>query len=481
MTTAWLIATDEWRLIRRNRVAVLGIVMLLALSTIAALTSIAQRDASAKLRERLQSFADRQFDHQPARHPHRMVHYGHFVFRPTPPLAAFDAGIEAFTGNTLFLEGHRQNSANFSDARQSSLLLRFGQLTPAFVMQALAPLLLVFVGFGVVARELGSGTLCQMFALGVSARMLLFGKLLALGAVATLLILPCALALLWMTQRCNADAASSLLLLGGYAIYLALWAILIVFASTLSAHARTALAILIALWAFTAILLPRVATDLALAIHPLPTRLETEIAISADLRHLGDSHNPSDPHFNSFRESVLRRYGVSKVEDLPVNYQGLLAVESETLTSKLFEKYAKRTAAAEGRQSALARWIGVVSPTAALRHFSMTVSRTGASEYRRFLTASEAYRFTMVQRLNQLQADAITYSDDKNRHSDPAASRRVRIDSRHWREIPDFRFTAATTGQALREAWPGLLTLVVSLFLLGAMTPLVARRLREVT
>ena len=75
------------------------------------------------------------------------------TINPLPGLAAFDPGVDAFTGNTIYLEGHRQNSANFGDVRQSSLLVRFGQLTPAFVLQILAPLVLIFIGFGIVARE----------------------------------------------------------------------------------------------------------------------------------------------------------------------------------------------------------------------------------------------------------------------------------------------------------------------------------------
>jgi ABC-2 type transport system permease protein len=53
----------------------------------------------------------------------------------------------------MFLEGHRQNTANFGDVNQSSLLVRFGQLTPAFVLQTVAPLLLIFLGYGAIARR----------------------------------------------------------------------------------------------------------------------------------------------------------------------------------------------------------------------------------------------------------------------------------------------------------------------------------------
>ena len=153
MSAALHIAREEWRLLRRDRVAVLGLALLLLLTAVATFTAWEQRRTTDAERARHQAQVDHEFETQPDRHPHRMVHYGHFVFRSLNPLAAFDPGIDAYTGHTLFLEGHRQNSANFGDVRQSSLLLRFGQLTPALVLQLLAPLLLIFVGHAAVARE----------------------------------------------------------------------------------------------------------------------------------------------------------------------------------------------------------------------------------------------------------------------------------------------------------------------------------------
>lgn len=80
----------------RNRVAVVAIILTILLSIAAALTSIAHRDANAAMRARFQAEADKRFDGQPARHPHRVVHYGHFVFRVPPALAAFDPGVDAY-------------------------------------------------------------------------------------------------------------------------------------------------------------------------------------------------------------------------------------------------------------------------------------------------------------------------------------------------------------------------------------------------
>ncbi|MCA3733934.1 MAG: ABC transporter permease, partial [Phenylobacterium sp.] len=183
MSPVLRIATNELRVLARARVAQLAIALVVALSAVAALTAITQGQESQEIRSRFQAQADREFDGQPARHPHRMVHYGHFVFRPLPALAGFDPGVDAFTGSTLFLEGHRQNSANFGDVRQSSLLVRFGQLTPAFVIQALGPLVLIFLGFGAIARERDSGLLRLHFAQGVRAGQVVLGKAAALSVV----------------------------------------------------------------------------------------------------------------------------------------------------------------------------------------------------------------------------------------------------------------------------------------------------------
>ncbi|WP_348257240.1 DUF3526 domain-containing protein, partial [Salmonella enterica] len=68
--------------------------------------------------------------------------------------------------------------------------------------------------------------------------------------------------------------------------------------------------------------------------------------VQRDLRTMGDSHNPNDPYFAAFKQKTLKQYGVTRVEDLPVNYRGLLAIEGEKLTSSLFDRYADQAFAA---------------------------------------------------------------------------------------------------------------------------------------
>lgn len=471
------IAGNDLIQMRRNRVAQVSLFILLALSIVAALTSIAQRNASDDLRARFQAQANAEFAGQPARHPHRMVHYGHFVFRPLPALAAFDPGVDSFTGNTIFLEGHRQNSANFGDVRQSSLLARFGQLTPAFVLQVLAPLVLVFIGFGAIAREREQGTLRVLAAHGAGALAMLGGKAAALGLVAAIMLAPAAAAMAWLVAAGGAPLLPTAILLAAYAGYLALWVLAIVTISSLFAHARSSLVALLGLWTLTTILLPRVAPDIALAANPLPTRLETDIAIQRDLRETGDSHDPDDPYFAEFRASVLERYGVDDVADLPVNYSGLLAMEGEALTSRMFDRYAERQFSEQRQQGATALAFGLLSPAIALRDLSMAVAGTDLEGHRQFLIQAEAYRFDIVQRLNQLQAEALTYADDRSRNSDPEAARRVRIDPSHWHDVPEFAYRGPTTAEKLQAATPGALLVLAWLLAMVAAFRQAARRL----
>ncbi|PPJ67989.1 ABC transporter permease, partial [Staphylococcus aureus] len=148
-----------------------------------------------------------------------------------------------------FLEGHRQNSANFGDVRQSSLLLRFGQLTPAFVLQVLAPLLLIFVGHSGVVRERESGTLRVLLAQGVSGRQLVIGKLLALTGFAGLIILLALLALGWMAMSVQTLVSFVLCLSAGYIIWLLIWTFAVVLMSSLFARTRDVLLAMLAVWA----------------------------------------------------------------------------------------------------------------------------------------------------------------------------------------------------------------------------------------
>lgn len=475
MSATRLIARDELRLMTRNRVAVIAFVLLVLLTLVAVASSWSHQRGIAELRARHAHAADAALDAQPDRHPHRVVHYGTFIFRPLGPLAAFDPGVDAFTGNSMFLEGHRQNTANFGDVRQSSLLVRVGQLTPAFVLQVVAPLLLIFLGYGALARETERGTLRLLMLQGVGRGQVVRGKLMALGAVALLAGLPAMVGFVLIAGQPGALALPMLTIALGYFAYLALWVVMILLVSALVRRSRDALLALVALWAIVVVLLPRVAPDLANAAIPLQNRLQTDIAIARDLRQMGDSHNPDDPHFAKFKQFVLDRYGVTRVEDLPVNYKGILGLEGERMTSKLFDRYAGESYAAQARQNALVETAGLLSPAIAIRSLSMAAAGTDFAGHRRFLEQAEAYRYDLVQRLNKLQADNVSYKDDTAQDAD--ADRRKRVAASNWAAMPDFAFKAPRGADLARGALLGLAIILAWLAVAALLLMMATRRL----
>ncbi len=465
------IAHEEGRALARSRVAMIGLVLMLLLALVAALTAHARQQAIDAERTRFQARANADFDAQPDRHPHRMAHYGHFLFRPISPLAAFDPGVDPFTGHTVFLEAHRQNGASFGDARQSSLLLRFGQLTPAFVLQVLAPLLLIFLGYAAVAREREGGTLRLMLAQGLAPGRLVRAKLLALAGVALIIFAPALAAMAWIGAGTPAAWPSLSLLALGYLGWLALWVMAVVLVSALVQRRRDALVALIALWAVTVILLPRILPALAGMGEPLPTRFETDIAVHRDLAAMGDSHDPGDPYFNAFKARTLAKYGASRIEDLPINYKGLLAMEGERMTSDLFNSYSARSSERQAQQSALVDGFGLVSPVIALRRLSMTASGTDRAAYQRFVEQAETYRFGLVQLLNRLQAEKVRLAEEGDRK---------RIDRRHWQNHPDFVFRPASPAEIARSVMPALGMLLLWLAALGGLLMLATRKLGRI-
>jgi ABC-2 type transport system permease protein len=426
------IAREEWRALLRNRAGVIATALLVTLVLVASLVSLERHARLEADRARYQASADAEFDRQPDRHPHRMVHYGQFVFRPITPLAFFDAGVDSYTGNTIFLEGHRQNSANFAEARQSSLLLRFGQLTPAFVLQTLGPLLLIFLAFTSVARERERGTLRLLLAQGIGGRTLFAGKLLGHGAVALAVGAPAFAVLGGFALTGTAGWSATLLLMIGYAGWLLLWALLSVLVSALASHSRDALAVLIGFWMVGVILLPRALPEAAAARATLPTRIETEIALHRDLTRIGDSHDPDDPYFAHFKQRTLARYGVSRVEDLPVQYAGLVGMEGERLTTRLYARAAADTAAREATQNRFVQAFAFASPLIAIRQLSMALAASGLAAHLDFLDQAEAFRYRFVQTLNRMQAELIPHVGGE----DP------RISAENWKRVPRFTYRA---------------------------------------
>lgn len=444
----------------------IGIGLLLTYAAITGWVSFRQQNETG---QRYQQQARQEWLNNPDKHPHRMAHYGHFVFRPKAPLSVFDFGMDGFLGNTLFLEAHKQNSVNFSEAGFSTGLLRFGEISMAMVLQLLLPLLLFFVGFGTVATDRETGTLKLILSQGVSWQQLLMGKYLGLLAVMLSLYGPVMVitGLLWFGLQGRPVSADQiirlLLLLGVYWLYLSLFCLITVIVSARTKTAKSALVSLIGLWLLLTLVLPRASQALGSYLYPAPSKAKFLADLQADVLKEGNSHNPDDPHFKGLKDSLLTAYGVNSVQKLPFNYSGFVMAEGEKISARLYNDHFGRLLMIYDQQNRFSKMMALANPYLAIRNLSMALSGTDYASYVDFQRQAERYRYDMAQKLNELQIRLI--SNTKPGRTDKPH----RIDRNHWQEIPDFTyqppgvagvFEHEATSLLAFAGWAGLLGFV---------------------
>ncbi|MEM1144743.1 MAG: DUF3526 domain-containing protein [Pseudomonadota bacterium] len=474
MSTYWLIATDEIRYWRRSRLALWSTILFMSVLLATVLITTTRIETERNERMHHQQEAEQTFLDQPARHPHRMVHYGHYVYRTPTPLALFDPGLDPVTGQSIFLEGHRQNSAMFSDNSASADFGGLSRLTPASVYQLLAPLLIVLLAHGAVAREREAGALATLWAQGVSGTTLLAGKGLALIIAVALVLTPILISGL-LALTLGESPLALLTLLAVYFLYLSIWSLLSLVLSAFLQQRSTVLAMLTAMWLASALLLPSLAVNNAAQLQPMAGKIETDFEVQKELRKLGDGHNADDPAFQKLRADLLARYEVDNVEDLPVNLRGVVASESEAQLTELLNEFAAKQMRSETAQAGLLHNHGWLAPTLAVARASRAVAGTSLEDHHRFLREAEALRFEFIQGLNKVHAEQLSYIDDINRSNGEEGDKRSRVDASNWQVLNDFRFEAASAQQrlatagyptAVLAAW--CLALAVGVFVAGA-------------
>ncbi len=475
MSRATTLAADEWRYWLRSRLAISVLFVGLVLAVGSALLTAGKMFAAADQRAHLQAEAEETFLSQPDRHPHRMVHYGHYVFRTPPPLSIVDPGVDAYTGTSIFLEGHRQNSAMFADRQSSAGLADFGALTPAFLLQILAPLLLILMGYNVITREREARTLDQLIAQGLSPAQILSGKGLALIGAAALMLSPLLIATVIAITR-GETVAVALLFVGGYAVYLLIWCALIIVVSSIMRARSASLGALLALWIVAALLVPPVSSTAASSVVDAPGKIETDFAILEAMKKVGDGHNAADPAFASLRANLLQQYDVESIEELPMNFRGVVAEAAEAELTDLLNRFAEDRMQVEANQAHVARSFGWLSPALSIREFSMALAGVDLETHHRFLREAEAVRFDFVQSLNKAHAEQLDYADDINRSKDQAAEKRTRISADNWAVLNEFRFEPASAKQRMSASLSAFAKMFAWLLAVLALCATVGRR-----
>jgi ABC-2 type transport system permease protein len=452
VAVSWIVARKEWTEMMRDgrvRIGFVGVLTLLLLST--SLGWQAWRET-----ERTRTAArDRDREiwlNQGPDNPHTAAHFGRYLFKPVSPLSFLERGLDGYLGIALRVEAHRRTPARNRPSEDATVLARFGELTAATVMQILVPLLLVLLLFPAFAGERESGTLRYTLSLGVSRTGLALGKLLGGSLVFLILFVPVsaagALALQW-----NAAAQSGFpvqqgtarlaLLSAGYLAYFAIFGFVCLTFSALARSSPVALVTLLSFWAVATLIAPRLASEVASRIFPAPSMQAFTEAMSREMAEGINGHDPADKRLESLRNRVLAENEVSRVEDLPFNFDAIVLQAGEEYGNQVLDKHYGRLWRLYEEQLTAQRGFSWMSPLVALRPYSMALAGTDLGTHRDFSEQAEAFRRNLVRFLNN-------YLEKNSRTGDW----HWRAGPDLWPKAPDFRYESSPLQRALDQMGP---------------------------
>ncbi|MEO1368164.1 MAG: DUF3526 domain-containing protein [Acidobacteriota bacterium] len=411
---------------------------------------------------------------QGPRNPHSAAHFGNYAFKPRPALASLDRGVDAYLGTAVWLEAHWQDPFALRPAEDRTAVQRFGELTAAFTLQVLAPLLIIVLGFGTVAGERERGTLRQLASLGLGPRTLVLGKGIGLGAALGLVLVPAAVVAAALAAGAapggeaeGGGLSGGLALFGVYAVYFVTWLALVLAVSSWADRARTALVVLLGFWMLQALVVPRLVADLAERTHPIPTPRAFFAAIAEDSARGMDGRGTPAERRQALEGRVLAEYGVDSVAELPINFAGLALQDSEEHANLVYDKHYGDLWGRYLAQERLHLWGAALSPRLAVRSLSMAVAGTDIARHRHFADAAEQHRRKLVKFLN----------DDMTENAGEASFGYL-ADEALWEASPTFSYRPPDLGTALGRQGPAFAWLGAWLLAGFGLAALAVRRLR---
>ena len=287
-----------------------------------------------------------------------------YAFKPTSVLSSIDEGINGITGNVIRLEGHTQNEVMFSEASQSQILSKFGKLKPSLLFQFLIPLLLIFLSFDAYPRERTSGRLKLLVNQGASIFKLMLAKVCCIWTIGlSLLFITLCVQLILSPSDLSGDQWIRLFLLtGGYASYYFVLINVTVLISLWVRSATASMSVMMLLWIFWTVFLPKITGNLVEQLVRLPTRIGFQDAMSQDRAEGIDGHNPSDERKKKLEEATLKKYEVETLEELPINFAGIVMQADEEYGNEVWDKHFGELYLQLERQKRLIQYSGLINP-----------------------------------------------------------------------------------------------------------------------
>jgi ABC-2 type transport system permease protein len=458
-------AVELRRHYREGVLTILGVMMIVLLgATLTARTGSfrANEDAARAASQRVRE----QWINQGTKHPHSGAHFGTYVFRKALPLEVLEPGITNFTGQIIPLVTHQREFPIDRPVESSTSFTRYGELSPGVVGLALLSLFAVLTGYGVVAADRRDGTLRLLLASGASPLAIVSGKVAGLAS---------AMGILWLVKVVIEGLAARpasvdqwlrfVAFEGVHLVYAAIWVLIAVSVSTLVRQPGTALALLLLCWIGNTILLPRIASSVVrLALHE-PSAAEFSERIRHDISFREDGSEWVNAWSQKLIADTLRHYGVSRIEDLPVGYAGIMLKSSDAHYEAVFDKHFRQLHQLHERQQRWHHALSFLGPWVAARSLLEGFAGSDLAHSAHLSDEAESYRRLFVEATN-----------DAAERQGKGTGWELEVGRAYWQSIPDFRYSPPSIGWAAAHQFTGIV--VMSLWLFAALSGLYLARRR---
>ncbi len=403
--------------------------------------------------------------------PHGAAHFGSYAFKPLTPLSALDEGVNLTAGRVLRLEGHVQNEVVHSSQSQSVFISYFGPLKASILLQVVIPLLIIFLTYYGIKGEHEQGRVRLLMVQGVSYFRLIIGKVVSVWVLAILILL-ITLIIQWATFQGSLQPdlllRSALIVLAYSLFYLVIGSFTAVFCARWAGGA-SALTVMLAIWVVWLIFLPKVSSWFVQQQNPLPSRHEFKIAMREDRSKGIDGHNPTDEREKALKDSVLGAYGVSSVDSLPINYDGLVMQADEEYGNKVWDKHFGALFEVLQRQKVGMQYAGFLNPFGSLQSLSMGICGTDQWSHLHFQKEAEAYRRVFIKALNDEHAFGGSKTGDWG----------WKAEQEFFNQIEDFHYENPAYTKVASLYWPDWLSLGIWLFISLSLLGYSSKNLEE--
>jgi ABC-2 type transport system permease protein len=457
----------ECRRDRRALVVAGLLALLVALGLITGWSTQAEQRRQARQAQRDDRAA---FVQQGEKPPHAAAHFGRMAYRPAPPLAVFDPGATPYLGQVIWLEAHTRNPAMFRPAEDAPELRRLSDLSVAGVLTLVVPLLVFVIGCGSFAAERERGTLPQLMSTGAGLDRLFAGKLAVVAGVGVAVPLVAIAVSVALASSAHGAAAGDVLVRGaglvvGYGCYGIACAAIAVLVSASVRSTRSALLVLLSVWAASVIIAPRIAASIAERAYPTPDSTAFWAGAANTLRAQRPARD-SDDYRAAEREVLRRALGrevtAQEARALALDRVGLSMEVSELLGARAYATAYEDLYAIYEHQRSVRRWLSVLCPALALQQLSSALAGTDVAAHDHFAREAERQRNLVIRSINE---DIILRGAGRGfAHL---------ADDDLWTRVPEFDYRPPPASFAFRSArWELLVVMTWS-----AAALLVARRI----